>query len=76
MPVVLCDNRAAVKIGTNTASVLKIKNINREFHSVNELLRTKSIRLVWISGKDQMADIFTKAFGAALVCAFAKSLFG
>lgn len=65
-----------VKIGTNTVSILKIRNINREFHSVNELLRTKALRLVWISGKDQKADIFTKALGAVLVGAFAKSLFG
>ncbi|KNZ50400.1 uncharacterized protein VP01_4443g2 [Puccinia sorghi] len=76
VPVVLCDNRAAVKITTNTANVLKIKNINCEFHCVNELLRKKLLTLRWISGKEKMAGIFTKALGVGMVGMFAKSLFG
>jgi hypothetical protein len=75
-PVMYCDNRAAVKIATNKASVVKAKNINREFHYTNELLRRGRMVLEWIAGVDQLADVFTKALGPCLLGKFTGAVFG
>jgi hypothetical protein len=66
-PVMFYDNQATVKIATNTASIVKVKNINRKFHYVNELLRKETLDLEWVAGKDQMANVITKALGPCLL---------
>jgi hypothetical protein len=62
-PIMFCDNQASVKIATNKASIVKVKNINREFHYVNELLRKGTLDLEWVAGNEQLANVFTKALG-------------
>jgi hypothetical protein len=75
-PIMYCNNRAAVKIATNKASVVKAKNINREFHYTNELIQKGRMDLEWIAGVDQMADVFTKALGPCLMGKFTGAVFG
>jgi hypothetical protein len=75
-PVLMCDNKAAVKIAKNKASMKKTKNINREFHTTNKHLRKGVIDLKWVPGTKQMADCFTKALGANLVRRFDGVVFG
>jgi L-lactate permease len=73
--LLFCDNLETVKIATNKASVIKVKNINREFHYVNELLRKGTMALKWVAGKDQLADVFTKALGPNLLDQFTGAVF-
>jgi hypothetical protein len=75
-PTLLCDNKAAVKIAKNAASMKKTKNIQRKFHATNEHLRKGEIELEWIPGAKQLADCFTKALGANLVRKFNEEIYG
>ena len=74
--LLLCDNKAAVKIAKSKASMKKTKNINCKFHTTNKHLRKGVINLKWVPGTKQMADCFTKALGANLVRRFNWVVFG
>jgi hypothetical protein len=76
IPALLCDNKAAVKIATNAASMKKTKKIHRDFHATNKHLREGAITLRWIPGAEQLADCFTKALGATLMRKFNEEIFG
>jgi hypothetical protein len=76
IPTLLCDNKAAVKIATNAASMKKTKNIHHDFHVTNEQMRKGAISLKWIHGSEQLANCFTKALGANLVRKFNEEIFG
>jgi hypothetical protein len=75
-PIMYCNNKAAVKIVTNKASIIKAKNINHKFHYTNELLRKGRMDLEWIAGEDQLANVFTKALGPSVLEKFNRVVFG
>lgn len=76
VPLILSDNKAAVKIAGNKESMNRTQHINREFHFVNEQLRKGKAKLQWVDGKRQLGDAFTKALGTNKLVAFASKIFG
>jgi hypothetical protein len=69
-PLILCDNKAAVQISSDCGTRKEHRHVDREFHTINELLYQKKVRLQWISTQHQLADILTKALGWRKVSEF------
>jgi len=62
---IFCDNQSAVRIGCQEASNKRTHHVEREFYITNQALFEKKTCLHWIPGKEQLADILTKALGKA-----------
>jgi hypothetical protein len=58
-----CDNQSAVKIGCEEASNKRTQHIEREYYVTNQAIYEGKTSLKWIPGKDQIADVLTKALG-------------
>jgi hypothetical protein len=54
-------NQAAKSIAENQIINAKSKHIQVKYYFVKELVRDKKIELKWVSTKQQLADILTKA---------------
>jgi hypothetical protein len=70
LPLLLCDNKAAVHISSDCATPKQHRQVDQEFHTINELLYQEKVRLEWIKTLDQLANIFTKGLGWRLVSLF------
>ncbi|WMV49159.1 hypothetical protein MTR67_042544 [Solanum verrucosum] len=55
------DNTSAIRIATNPVHHENTKYIDVDCHYIRELVEDRSISLKYISSKDQLADLFTKA---------------
>ncbi|KAF3654260.1 hypothetical protein FXO38_15219 [Capsicum annuum] len=55
------DNTSAIRIATNPVHHESPKHIDLDCHYIRELVEDRSINLRYISSKDQLADLFTKA---------------
>ena len=56
-----CDNMAAL-VYAKTEGGNKLRYmVERRYHYVKECIKNKYIQILWISSKQQLADIFTKA---------------
>ena len=61
---VFCDNEAVAKNSSTPASVLTKKNNEICFHKMGECCAVGIIRVGWIDGKNNPADLFTKVLPA------------
>ena len=57
----LCDNESAIKIAYNPVLHSKTKHIEIRHHFIRDHVEKGDIDLSYVSTKDQLADIFTKA---------------
>jgi len=55
------DNKPAIDLANNPEHHSKTKHIDIQYHFVREKIRKGTINLDYISIKNQLADIFTKA---------------
>ncbi|KAI7940827.1 hypothetical protein MJO28_013112 [Puccinia striiformis f. sp. tritici] len=62
-PTLLSDNRSAIAISSDCATQKNHRHIEREFHTINELLYLNKVVINWIGTNEQLADILTKALG-------------
>lgn len=60
------DNRGVIDLSFDPVSFKKTKHILRSAQFVRDLVMRKVIYLQWISGKDNPADLFTKAVELAV----------
>ena len=58
-----CDNHSAVKIGCKDASNKRTHHVERKFYITNQAMYEKKTSIEWIPGRDQQADVLTKALG-------------
>ena len=61
---VFCDNEAVAKNSATPESVLNKKHNATCFHKVRECCMAGIIRVGWIDGKSNPADLFTKVLPA------------
>lgn len=59
--VIHTDNKGVVDLSFDPVAYKKTKHILRAAHFVRDLVLRRAIKLEWICGKDNPADLFTKA---------------
>ncbi|KAM1775099.1 hypothetical protein ACFX12_044389 [Malus domestica] len=57
----LCDNTSAIAMTKNPVFHQRTKHIKRRYHFIREALQDNTIKLIYCSTEDHIADIFTKA---------------
>ena len=55
------DNKSAINISKNPMMHTKTKHIAIKYHYVRELVQDKEVKMEYVSTKEQIANIFTKA---------------
>ena len=61
-PIIInIDNQSAMKIAENDVEHARTKHIDIKYNFIKDQIKNKIIKLNWVSTKDQIADIFTKA---------------
>jgi histone deacetylase 1/2 len=73
-PVLWCDNIGATYLSSNPVFHARTKHIEVDFHFVRERVARKLLSIKFISSKDQLADIFTKALPLPLFHACRRNL--
>jgi hypothetical protein len=53
----------AVKIGCEDASNKRTHHVERKFYITNQAMHKKKTSIDWIPGREQQADVLTKALG-------------
>ena len=66
VPVLWCDNNSAIALSTNPVFHSRTKHIEVDYHYVREKVLRKDLCAGFVSGKDNLADIFTKPLSAPL----------
>jgi hypothetical protein len=59
--LLLCDNESAISLAQNQEAHKRSKHIDVRYHYISEQVAKKVIKVTYISTKDQLADILTKA---------------
>lgn len=57
----LCDNQSTVTVAHNPVASDRTRHINVKHRKVQELIANQVLSVKWVSTKEQMADVFTKA---------------
>jgi hypothetical protein len=70
----LCDNQGALYLSVSTKNHIKTKHIALRYHYIRDTIKDKLVNLLYVSTKDQLADIMTKPLGKELFEKFRKLL--
>jgi hypothetical protein len=62
-PTLWCDSLGATFLAANPMFHARMKHIEIDFHFVREKVAAGTLKVRFISSRDQLADIFTKALG-------------
>jgi hypothetical protein len=60
------DNKSAIKLIKNHVHHERSKHIDVHYHSIQEHIKEKKVRVTHVLSNDQVADIFTKALSRVL----------
>ena len=60
VPVLWCDNASAIALSANPVFHSRTKHIDVDYHYVREKVLRCDLCVRFVSGKDNLADIFTK----------------
>jgi hypothetical protein len=61
---IICDNKCAVGIATNTVKQRRSKAIDMRYHWIQDRIRMGQVTVTWHPGKTNLADFFTKTHSA------------
>ena len=64
VPVIWCDNVSAIALSANPVFLSRTKHLKVDYHYVREKVLRRDLKIGFVSGKDNMADIFTKPLAA------------
>jgi hypothetical protein len=74
IPIIRCDNQGAIHIASHSTNHNRTKHIDIKHHFVREHVNNKSIDIRYVSTKDQLADILTKAMDGKIFQKFRNLL--
>lgn len=60
VPALHCDNISALAHATNHVYHSKLKHIEVDIHFTHVQVKARSLKLLFISSQEQLADLFTK----------------
>ncbi|XP_024195747.1 uncharacterized mitochondrial protein AtMg00810-like [Rosa chinensis] len=60
VPILHCDNISALALATNPVYHSKLKHIEVDVHFTRNQVKAGSLKLQFVTSKDQLADLFTK----------------
>jgi transposase InsO family protein len=63
IPILYCDNQAAIAISKNDVNHSRTKHIDIRHHYIREAIQNHELDIKWIESEKQLADINTKALG-------------
>ncbi len=66
--VIYCDNFINIQLAKNPVFHARTKHIEVHYHFIKEKVLAGEIDLIYVSTKDQVANIFTKVLGAEKHC--------
>jgi hypothetical protein len=58
--MILCDNKCAQGIATDTIKPKRTKSVDMKFHWIRDRIRQGQFLVMWRKGVDNLADFFTK----------------
>ena len=61
VPIFWCDNASAIALSANPIFHSRPKHIEVDYHYVHEKVLHRDLCVHFVSGKDNLADIFTKS---------------
>jgi hypothetical protein len=61
IPILYCDNQAAIAISKNDVNHSRTKHIDIRHHYIREAVQNNELEIKWIESEKQLADINTKA---------------
>ena len=61
VPLIFCDNQAAIRLAEHPTNFNASKHIETKFHFSREQLQQKAIRVDWLPTAEMVADTLTKA---------------
>jgi hypothetical protein len=73
-PILCADNQGSIFIGSNPVQERRTKHINIRYHYIRECIENGDISVVFIEGKENPADMYTKNLGTTLFLKFRDSL--
>lgn len=75
-PLLWCDNLSTLTLASNPMFHAHTKCIEVDYHYIRENVMSKELQVKFISTKDQLADIFTKALSSPMFLDLASKLMG
>lgn len=66
MPMLWCDNISTIALSANPVFHSRTKHLEVDYHFVREKVLRKELCFGFVSGKDNLADVFTKPLPASL----------
>ena len=64
IPVIWCDNVSAIALSANPVFHSRTKHLEVDYHFTREKVLLKQLKIGFVSGRDNLADIFTKSLPA------------
>ena len=61
IPVIWCDNVSAIALSANPIFHFRTKHLEVDYHFTRKKVLCKQLKIGFVSGKDNLADIFTKS---------------
>jgi hypothetical protein len=71
---ICADNQGSIFIRSNPVQERRTKHIDIRYHYIHECIENGDVSVVFIEGKENTADMFTKNLGATLFLKFRDSL--
>ena len=65
-PLLLCDNKSAIFLSSNSVSHERAKHVELDYHFLRELVLAGKLRTQYVPSHLQVADIFTKSVSKPL----------